>query len=574
MDEIISGELKAIVNNTYKILVNDQEYFLPIQAYSNFGITIDKEIEGILVYNKVKKKEFFEPIHPKYKIGEHYEFDIIGVDMIKDKSYFVVKDVFDNRISVNSFEWQNNDDLKKKKVKCQVIGLRFGRPILRNIEYTHPIYKIGNEYDFEFIGFGKRFKKDGSAFVIIKLKGEDGCSHEIIPLPSQYGHKFNPKKLRCKVIDITSYLSLIQVKYKDYYFSKIEEISLKKDQIKFFHGLRDKIDTDSNIKELFKQYDSESSFWIITYCNKILPDIIVNNAYNFNFEFAINFIDALLVFEEWILKSGLLDSLKRDETKQNIKLKSEGAIAKYSTMRMVFNCIINNKLEISDDFSENIRTLEYYLRFNKPELIDKKSFVKSLISTIVGIPKIPMDYFEEISHFISILDYFKSSIKNDNVELDFIIGKKNLFPFENEDRLYLFLQVTFIQIFLLKKIELNKKHNLYASEYCKYYLFTTINEFEKNNYLKYSFYFNNYASGYISLEDDDILKLNDISFISNLIIPEDLHYNKKITDSDWSAIVNSFNNKEIINVKLIRKERYGFNFIYRGVYLFATIIVL
>jgi predicted RNA-binding protein with RPS1 domain len=559
------GELIETNEDSYLISVNGEEYFLPINIYSQYELLRKDKIEGVLIYDKRKERKLFEPVHPYYTIENEYDFHIIDFRTYNNKNFIIVKDIYDNEISVNVLKWQNQETLSKKTIKCKVVGLRYGKPILRNIDYNHHIYEVGEEYDFEFVGFEKRVKRNGSSFDVIKLKGEDNCFHEVIPLPSQYGHKFNPKKLRCKVIAITSYLNLTQVKYKDYYYSKIEDILTDSAQTGYFYSLKDRIEFDPNIKELFKQYETESSFWAITLCNKILPESIINSARLFNFEKANFYIDILNSIERWILKSGLLDSLKKEETKQKIKLKSERAIDKFTMMRKAFDCIQKNKINLSDDLNENINVLIYYLRFNKTELIDKQSLVKSIISIIDSIPDNPSEYFNNINYLIQSLDFIKKTIKNDEVELDFIIGRNTPIPFENTDRLLLFLQFTFFQIHLLGKINLIKKQSLYSSEYCKYLTFTTINEFEKINYLKYAFHFSNNNDSPILLENSDLLKLDDITFISKLIIPNEFSFNKNINKDDWLNIVNVYKNKEVINVKLIKKERYGFSFIYNKI---------
>jgi predicted RNA-binding protein with RPS1 domain len=565
MEQIQIGNLIETTDESYTISVNGDIYYLPTKTYSKFDIDKEDKVQGFLIFDKRKQRNLFEPIHPIYKISETYEFDIIDFRNYNNKDFIIVKDKFDNEINVRAFKWQNKEILNEKQIVCKVIGFKYGKPILVNVDYRHPIYEVGKEYDFEFIGFEKRTNRDGNIFEIIKLKGADNCFHEVIPLPSQYGHKFKPKKIKCKVISITSYLSLSQASYKDYYYSKIEEILTDSKQIDFVYSLKSDVDTNPNIKELFKQYDTESSFWTITLCNKILPELIINKAKHFDFEKSIFLINILQNVENWILNKGLLDSFKKNETKEKIKNKSEFIIDKFDKMRKAFYYIINNELTYSNELSENISILIYYLRFNKVELIDKKSLVNILIQIIKNIPDDSTDFFDSINNLILSLDLIKKEIKNDKVELDFIIGKNNPFPFENNDKLFLFLELTFFQIYLLKKIGLIKKHNLYASEFCKYLTFTTINEFGKINYLKYAFFFNNNLNNQIDLKDEDLYKSSDIKYISKLILPQTLSYNRKIDDNDWNSIISSFKNNEIINIKLTKKERFGFNFVYNNV---------
>jgi len=251
-----------------------KEYFLPSFLFQSFDFSIGDRINGDVRFNPKKKEKYFEPNHPKYNIGDVLEFKIVNYTNRYDKKYIVVNDCFGNNIRVHPLKWQDKDSIKFENLKCEVIDIVGGRPRLRNIDYRHPIYEIGKEYDFEFIGLDKKILHDGRPFDVIKLKGEDNCIHETPPLPSQYGHKFKPKKITCRVKEISSYLKLEQTNSVDPYFSKIEDIVSAENSVikRYFWDLKER----KECAELFKQYESSSSLWAITYCNKILPEQIIS----------------------------------------------------------------------------------------------------------------------------------------------------------------------------------------------------------------------------------------------------------------------------------------------------------
>lgn len=541
---------------------SEKQYILPSFLFQSFDFNVGDRISGNIRFNQKKKEEYFEPNHPHYKIGDISEFKIVDFSNRYDKNYIIVCDCFDNSISVLALKWQDKDSFKFEKLRCEVIDIVGGRPRLRNIDYRHPIYEIGKEYDFKFIGLEKKILRDGRPFDVIKLKGEDNCIHETPPLPSQYGHKFNPKIITCKVKEITSYLKLEQTNSVDPYFSKIEEIvSVDKSILKkFFWDKKER----EECSELFKQYESSSSLWAITYCNKILPEQIIASANNFNFKEAIVLSDILLDVENWILKSGLLDSFKKEETRIQIKVKSERFIDKFNIMKYSFNCIESNNLDLATlkTYRAKVLALAYYLRYNKQELINYKALFQLLIQVAKQNKEESIGQFE-INYLCEHIEYQKNILIKDEEEIDFTISSIKKLPFNSENDLSIFIKYTIIQAYLQDS---SVKQVIYISEFFKYLSFYFKTDLEKKQCLKNAYFIVNSNSCCFDFKLEYLDFLNDFEYLYSCFGSEVSQLEDRVNKDLWLNVVKDFKNKTTITVRLKHKKSFGYIGEYNNIY--------
>lgn len=554
---------KKITDYNYLIETENNKFFeLPKFIYKDYSISEGAELDGFIQFDK-RKNILFEPNHPVYFINDIYEFIVDDFTTFENKNYIIVKDCFENTIRVHALKWHKPDNFKKgNKLKCQVFGLKSGKPLLRNLDFKHPVYEVGKEYEFEFIGFDKKILPDGRPLDILKLKGIDGCIHETPPLPSQSGHKFHPKSLKCKVIDITSYLKLEQTSFKDPYFAKIEEIIKIDSQTiqKYFYNFK----SDEKYKELFLQYESTNSLWTITYCNKVLPELILDLAQNFNFKEASKLTEILLEIENWILKSGLIDSFKKEITKEQIKIKSERFIEKYEIMKSVFGFILNNQLNISEikEYNKKALALSYYLRFNKAELIDYKLLFSSFKELIQQNNINPINKFE-LNNLIDHIEYQKNILKNDELETDFAIGNFNRKPFSSQGDLYLFLKFTLIQSYLN---ESNTKRNIYLGEFYKYLTFHFSSDFDKKNSLKLAYQIITSQTCCIDLDIEFLNHLDNLEYISTVLSTSIAEKQLLVSKEKWVEIITKFKENDIISVRLKQRTLFGYIGYFDNVY--------
>ncbi|MGD0712138.1 MAG: RNA-binding domain-containing protein [Bacteroidales bacterium] len=562
------GIVKEITNSEINICVNDKIYSLPTRIYDKYNLIINTTINGDIEFDKKRNKEYFEPKHPRYNLEETIEFPIKEINIRNGKNKISVIDCFDNIIYVDGLKWQKKELFTKKTLLCRVIGFMYGKPFLRNIDYAHPQFEINKDYDFEFLGIETKILNNGGKFDVINLKGIDGCIHETPLLASQFGHKFKPDKLKCRIVSISSYLKLEQRDFIDPYFVKIENILFDDDLIinKFFYNLKEFVKTNSNISELYKQYESNSSLWAITYCNKVLPEIIFDYVSRFDFINAISAIDLLVKIENWILKSGLLDSFKKEETKTKIKIKSERIVEKFLKMRIAFDLIQSNKFDIESqrDINDRVLITAYYLRYNKNELIDFTQLFNSLKGIIKDTSASAID-LNELNMLIGSIEHQKSFLKKDELETDFTIGKYNRVQFNKMSDLEHFLKYILFQVYFLDLIDEKERRSLYLSELYKYLSIYFESENEKKQCLKLSFYFSNNIDPLVSLKDEYLIYLNDLKYISQAIICE-LGMSIKVPDiEEWKEIKRAKENKIVLRVRLTKKEKYGFIGDYKGI---------
>jgi len=394
------------------------------------------------------------------------------------------------------------------------------------------------------------------------LKGEDGCYHETIPLPSQYGHKFKPKVLRCKVIEITAYLKLEQTSHIDPYFATIEKIVGTQTQLldKYFYNLKE----NNEYLELFKQYESSSSLWTITYCSKVLPTLINYAVINFNFKEAISIIDILLNIEQWILRSGLLDSFKKETTKNLIKSKSEQIIEKFRVMRITFEFIISNTINLTSlsDIHEKSLVLSFYLKFNKPALIDYVSLFNS-VREIISLNKTePLKQYE-INYLLESIEFQKYKLKKDEIETDFTIGKNSRLPFESTEHLNIFLKYIVLQAFLSDK---SIKRNIYLGEFFKYLSFLYNTDTEKKNCFKLSYQIINNNECCIDYDPQLLSNLDNLVYISNSITSTFETTIKPVEKDDWKELIEIRKDEKFLSIQLKKRNIFGFVGFYKGIY--------
>lgn len=555
--------IKEIQEDRYIIKSDDDKLFeLPYTIYKHYNFNKTDEIIGEIEFDNKKQVKYFEPKHPIYKTNDILEFQIVDFTKWQEKNYFIVKDCFENEIRVNAFKWHDKETFTKENLLCEVFGFKFGKPLLKNVDYFHPLYEIGKEYKFEYLGIEEKILKDGRPFDIIRLKGEDGCMHETIPLPSQYGHKFKPKHLICRIIGITSYLKLEQTSHVDPYFSKIEKIVGPNSQLleKYFFNLRD----SDEYTELFKQYESSSSLWAITYCNKVLPKLINGTVINFNFKDAIHLTDILLSIENWILKSGLLDSFKKESTKIHIKFKSEQFIDKFRIMRHAFGFILNNRISLEElsNIHERTFALSFYLKYNKIELIDYELLFKSL-KDIISFHKIEPLKQHEINYLLGSIEQQKFKLKKDDVETNFTIGYNSKLPFDSKEHLNTFLKYTIIQAFLSEK---NLKRNIYLGEFYKYLSFRYDTDLEKKKCFKLSYLLINSKACCVDFNLDLISNLNNLEYISDSILLAFESSTISVEKEDWKEVIELKKEEKTLSIQLQRRNVFGFVGLYKGIY--------
>lgn len=101
------------------------------KPYEHYGIEPGKPVECIVDKVSCTGKVYLEPLHPKYRIGNEYSFNLIDQPVVsneEDIRLVTVADVFNNHIVVNI---PNEIRLKGNEIVLVVNGITKGIPELR-----------------------------------------------------------------------------------------------------------------------------------------------------------------------------------------------------------------------------------------------------------------------------------------------------------------------------------------------------------------------------------------------------------------------------------------------------------
>ena len=195
-----------------------------------------------------------------YNIGSVYEFRVKGFGEFKNNKNITVPSVilehFDgSELSVTAFKWQNEKNWRFETLFCEVLRYNsLGKPHLENVDERHPIFEVGEKYDFEVTNLKTKLDLNtNKQYNIIELKGLDGCKHETNALPGQMRTLKVGENVQCIIKGIGYNLWLNQTNIKDPYFVTIDEIVKNKaKQLEEDFNLKDVGDPKFKTKRFLK----------------------------------------------------------------------------------------------------------------------------------------------------------------------------------------------------------------------------------------------------------------------------------------------------------------------------------
>ena len=119
-------------NAWYYVLqdINGMKHFMPAGNYARYGFIPGDEISCKLDRINCTGRIFLEPRHPHYKEGEIYYFDVISLTDQGNEKVLIVREILGNSIEVPVCRNINMDLKERKMVRCIVIAIIKGRPIL------------------------------------------------------------------------------------------------------------------------------------------------------------------------------------------------------------------------------------------------------------------------------------------------------------------------------------------------------------------------------------------------------------------------------------------------------------
>jgi|GEM_PF-1701416 len=568
------GQMKAfpikdtlrLSNGSFFLLENDLGLDLRVKSFSF-------QTELRTVRCQVMSYRFGKPVlnnidydNHHYTLDNEYLFDIVDFGLFIDKKgeevrTVILKDCNNNQIEVRAKQWQTKNFWRFENLKCKVSGYFQGEiPKLQNIDERHPIFTSGQILTLEVTGFRERAHlTSGNSIRLIVVRDIYSCDHEVLLLPHQIEKLKIGHNIECRIERIGHHIHLKQVIHDDPYFYEFHEIInndfLKK---KYFTSQIDLETTDVSILQMRGQYGSRSGFYILTFCNKILPSLFRNAIDRRDYKSSIEINLLIITIEKWILKNGIIQAFPNELTRKITKEKVKYSIDRAELISKVLPSIEIGK--VKQLFSEekiNIESAYYIFLYSDIRLLDAVDFIKLIESQALSSP--------DSDHIVSIKSKFNSIIRsrkrdflaNRNDE-DFLalFGKQDVSDNTNFD---LYNKWTLLQVILLKQLENRSEANILKAQLLRSYASIQLDTLLRHSLLYYAF---RILTGYTkeefvlplildqrSLEvDKDLLESSELAEIS---LP-----NLKIIDELKSSL--------FLEVTISSKDINGFIIDYKG----------
>ncbi len=560
--ENIYWKIKDVINNT--------SYIIPEYELKNYNPSIGKKKQFIKEYDKKLNKYFLRACLKNnfYAVGEIYEFKILSYVQLKFEgdvvNQILVRDKNDNEISVRVNNWQSESNWSFDTLLCEVLSFRDDVPKLRNVDCRHPFFSEGNVYEFNV----KRVRsstnpKSNNKNYFFELLGEDGCNYSVPVLKSQIDGCAAIKKVKCKVVNLNNQLKFMQVDVRDPFFVPIEDIISNRQFIKkYFSSVINKDILHNKSEYLKEQYEAEGAFWIVTYCDKVLPSIFYDAIERYDYQTAIEVASLLVIFEEWIISKGFIKAFSDPKIRKMAALKAERQLVKFKLITDVLQAFIDNTyLQILNDKEKieilKVEELFYYLRFANFEIINETFVINRIVAETAILTSSENFFLSLIERLIS--DKIRSfQGKNDD---DFLLVTGNLnIKFKNKIQQEKYFNWLYCRYVILNSIREEKKASLILATLHREFFNDVKNIELKRSLLTNAINILNSEStatnNYFSFDDSGLRleeqKINDTKLFT-YIQTQDWVELKKLNESDADFTVH-----------IIKRTSFGFDVVYKS----------
>lgn len=575
---------KKIVGESEYFEINclneSKKYIIPVEQLLKFDVKVGETYFFEKKQNPNSKKFFLEFIQNEnqlelfksshYLENKVYEFQIIKFEKELNKKDEIiqvvyVQDLDKNIIKVSCLKWQNESIWHFKNLLCLVSGFSSeGVPRLINKDNRHPIYEINKEYLFKVIKQKEKVTETGT-YKVLELLGEDGCIHEANLLPIQNLTSEFAENIKCRVINITTKIRLLQVDIKDPFYLTFDKIiPEKKLQTKYFtHYFEEKRLQEKDEFQLVEQYNSYSAFWVFTYANKILPKLLKESNQKLDYKTSKEINQLIISFEEWILNKGIITSFPSEERREFTTYKAKQQLESSRKIDFILNILISNPYYYitENEYFKNKKdaffNLYYLITFSKIEIIDIKLLIERLQNLLKNFDK---NSKTDTFHLNGLLKYisrnkktFISEEEKENFSLSSIKTKDINFT-SNEDKYIIW---TYGEL-LISKVLLKTEHsNILIGQLLKLYTKSTSDIIDKEKLLYSSyFFFENYQNTELK---------NPFVYDKSLIVNYTLLPKKNIVNSEvWSVLEENFNHNTNFKVILTKKSNTGYEANFNG----------
>ena len=171
----IEGEVKGVDGEELLKLSdpNGVKHLLNTQWYKNYNLKAGETVICHIDKINCSGRIFIEPVHPVYKPDEIFDFEVVDSVKIENNNYFLIKDVFDNKIEIPEVDLPSGTK-PGDIVPCRVLTVKKGKPVLIPVaaEPDYSGFIEGDEYQFKVSGM-KRYSGKYSFFILSDEKGNE-----------------------------------------------------------------------------------------------------------------------------------------------------------------------------------------------------------------------------------------------------------------------------------------------------------------------------------------------------------------------------------------------------------------
>jgi DNA-directed RNA polymerase subunit E'/Rpb7 len=503
--------------------------------------------------------------HP-CKLDHEYFFQIVKFDTDKDRkdqevATIILSSEQNTNLVVRAKQWQTRELWKFDNIKCKVSGYSRGDiPKLQNIDERHPVFKVGQTINVEVVGFKKRLIEGSDRSIrIIDVKDIYNCKHETPLLSHQVDKLSVGDFIDCRIDRITHRLHLKQVLHEDPYFFEFSEIVENRTLEKRYFTSQLELETvDVNILQMRAQFESRSGFYILTFCNKVLPNLFRGAVDRRDYKCASEINDLTISIEEWILKKGIIQAFPNELTRKNTREKVRHSIKRAQILAKVLPHIETGKIKgLLTKQEIDIEVLYCVFLYSDIRLLNPVDFIKVIDSQLKAL-KDTQSNAPILSRFTNVLRRRKREFLEQDNDEDFLalFGKTDATSNTNFD---LYNKWTFLQVLILDHLKRNVEVNKLKAQLLRSYAAIQGDSSIRNSLLHLAFKMlaNSKTDLFvlpIVFDEDSIkLSLSHLScFTEDYIVSED------------AIIVDELKSDSHFEVTIESKEKNGFMVSYKG----------
>lgn len=132
--------LKSVVlqdDNLYMVLedIYGMRHFLEHKCFKSYNLVETTEIECRVEKINCTGRIYLEPVHPIYKLGKEYKFNISSIIMTEEGTLLSVHDCFDNMLNIKIAK-PNQEPLLGDTIIAKIESIKKGIPELSFVSIT------------------------------------------------------------------------------------------------------------------------------------------------------------------------------------------------------------------------------------------------------------------------------------------------------------------------------------------------------------------------------------------------------------------------------------------------------